>query len=159
MAREIKQQSVSSMGRSSLLASIVVGALVGMFGWLLTIAIHSWVLTPIFCRSSDTATACTNSGTTAWVIGFVLVSIIGLFMLIRANIFRPLLVVLAAIVTLWVFGLAFLSSVWWVGSFWSGVLFALAYALYTWVASAKQFAYALVGMIVLVVLFRVIISL
>lgn len=147
------------VGRGLLFAALAVGAFVGLFGWALTVAINGWVLNPVFCRSADTASACANADITAWIIAHVLVSIVGLFMLIRANIFRPLLVTLAAMITLWAIGLWFLPSVIWAGLLWETILFALAYALFTWIASMKRFSYSLIVIVILVILFRVLISL
>lgn len=161
MAREVVIADTATVvpAASSLPAVLGVGAFVGFFGWALTVAINSWVLNPVFCRSADTAAACSSAGLTAWIIAHIIISVIGLFMLIRANVFRPLLVVLAALATLWIIGLWFIPSVWWVGLIWETVLFALAYALYTWIASAKNFIFSLVAIIVLVIVFRLIIAL
>ncbi len=139
-----------------MLAALAVGAFVGFFGWLLTLGIYNWALVPIFCRSDDTAAVCANADLTAWIIAHILIGVVGLFMLIRANIFRPLLVVLAALVTLWAVGLWFMSSAWWVGLLWGTALFAAAYALYTWLASIEKFFIAFVSTVVVVILMRLI---
>ena len=144
-------------GRSSVLVALSIGALVGLFGWLLMLGMRAWVLSPFFCRSSDTTTVCANIDLTAWIVAFSLLSIIGLFMLIRANVFRPLLVVLAALVTLWAVGLWFVSGPWWLGLLWQTVLFAIAYALYTWLASLEKFIVALLLTVAVVVLMRLLI--
>lgn len=156
MAQSTTPQDTSGyiVGRNSVVIALSVGAVVGFFGWLLTLGIHNWVLSPIFCRSSDTAAACANSDFTAWVVAYILISIVGLFMLIRASIFRPLLVVLAALVTLWAIGLWFMPQVWWVGLLWQTGLFALAYALYTWLASIEKFVVASLLIVVVVILMR-----
>lgn len=148
-----------TVDRSSVIVALSVGALVGFFGWLLTLGIHNWVLTPIFCRSADTAAACASSDLTAWIIAHILISIIGLFILVRSNIFRPLLVVLAVLVTLWAIGLWFLPAAWWVGLLWQTILFALAYALYTWLASVEKFIVAGLLIVGVVVLMRLLIML
>ncbi len=161
MARNLTTEETPSLtaGRSSLFAGLAIGVFVGLFGWALMLAINGWILDPVFCRSADTASTCANADLTAWIIAHVVVSIIGLFMLIRANVFRPLLVTLAALATLWAVGLWFVSSDLWVGFLWETVLFALAYALFTWIASAKRFFYAVIVITILVILFRVLISL
>lgn len=161
MAREIVAEAKTNprVGRNLLLTALSIGAFVGFFGWILTIAINSWVLDPVFCRSADSVSACANSGMTAWIIAHILMSVAGLFMLIRVNVFRPLLVVIATIITLWTIGLWFLPLAWWVGAIWETIFFALAYALYTWLIAQERFIYALVTTVALVVVFRVLISL
>lgn len=161
MAREVvveKKRESLLTGRYSLLTALAIGALVGVFGWLFTLGINSWVLHPVLCRSADTASACASSDITAWVIAHVVVSIIGLFLLIRVGVFRPLLVVLAALITLWAVGLWFVSSPWWVGLLWEAGLFAAAYMLYKWVAAVDRFVIAAILTVVLVVVMRLIIA-
>lgn len=150
----VEERKPYTASGNSIVAAVSAGALVGLFGWLLTFAVRNWVLSPVFCRSSDTSSVCANIDPTAWTIAFVLVSIVGLFMLIRANVFRPLLVVLAALATLWLVGLWFNGAAWWVPMIWQMGLFAVAYALYTWLASIEKFALSLITIVVVVVLMR-----
>lgn len=150
----VQERQPYTVGRNSVFAAVSAGALVGLFGWALTFAVRNWVLSPVFCRSTDTSSVCASIDTTAWIIAFVLVSIVGLFMLIRANVFRPLLVVLAALVTLWLVGLWFVGAAWWIPMIWQTGLFAVAYALYTWLASIEKFAFSLVAIVIVVALMR-----
>lgn len=146
----VQERQTYAVGGNSMVAALSAGALVGLFGWLLTLGVRSWVLAPVFCRSSDTTAICANADITAWIIAFVLMSVVGLFILIRANIFRPLLVVLAALVTLWLVGLWFADDAWWVGMIWQTGLFAVAYALYAWLASLEKFVISLLAIILVV---------
>lgn len=150
----VQEKQPYTVGRNSILAAVSAGALVGIFGWLLTLGVRNWVLSPVFCRSADTSSICANIDITAWIIAFVLVSVVGLFMLIRASVFRPLLVVLAALATLWLVGLWFAGAPWWVGMIWQTGLFALAYALYTWLASLDKFVVSVVSIVIVVVIMR-----
>lgn|GEM_PF-5153231 len=161
MARgsDIQEKPAYVVGGNSLYTVLAVGAFVGVLGWLLTLGIHNWVLEPVFCRSADTQSVCSNSGLTAWIIAYILVGIVGLFMLIRANIFRPLLVVLAAFATLWTVTLWFIADAWWVGLLWSMGLFAVAYALYTWLASLQKFFVSIALIVVVVILMRLLVVL
>lgn len=156
---DIQERPAYSVGWNSLIVVLSVGAFVGFFGWLLTLGIHNWIITPVFCRSSDTASICSNSNVISWVISYILVSIAGLFMLVRSGIFRPLLVVLAALLTLWTFGLWFMPAYWGAGLLWSTGLFALAYALYAWLASIERFIISSVLIVVVVVLLRLLVML
>lgn len=148
-----EKQGLAVVG-NGLVAAAATGALVGFFGWLLTLGVYNWVLSPIFCRSADTAAVCAASDLTAWILAYGILSSVGLFMLIRANVFRPLLVVLAALVSLWAIGLWFFPLVWWVGLLWQTGLFAVAYALYAWLASVQKFIIALVTIVIVVVVMR-----
>lgn len=150
----VQEKQPYTVGRNSILAAVSAGALVGIFGWLLELGVKNWVLSPVFCRSADTSSVCANIDITAWIIAFVVISVVGLFMLIRASVFRPLLVVLAALATLWLVGLWFAGAPWWIGMIWHAGLFAVAYALYTWLASIDKFVISLVSIVVIVALMR-----
>lgn len=160
MARgsDIQEKPAYVVGGNSLYTVLAIGAFVGVLGWLLMLGINNWVLEPVFCRSADMQSVCSNSGLTSWIIAYILVNIVGLFMLIRAGIFRPLLVVLAAFATLWVVTLWFIAGPWWVGLLWSMGLFAVAYALYTWLASLQSFLLSSILTIVAVVLMRLLVA-
>ena len=155
----IYERPAYSIGRNSFIVVLAVGAFVGFFGWLLALGIYSWVITPVFCRSTDTASICADASVVAWVIGYIIMSIAGLFMLVRAGIFRPLLVVLAALVTLWLVGSWFMPTYWGAGLLWGTGLFALAYALYTWLASIEKFVISSVLIVAVVVLMRLLVML
>lgn len=155
----IQERPAYSIGWNSLIVVLAVGAFVGFFGWLLSLGINNWIITPVFCRSSDTASICSNANVIAWAVGYILMSIAGLFMLVRSGIFRPLLVVLAALVTLWTVGLWFMPAYWGAGLLWSTALFALAYALFAWLASIEKFIISSILIIVVVVLLRLLVML
>lgn len=154
-----EQKAYGENGQLSLFSSLSVGAGAGFFGWLLFLALDNWIVRAVFCRSADSVGVCANAESLSWAIAIVLVGLASLFVLVRANVFRPLLVVLAAIVALWMVGVWFVPLVWWIGLIWHTLLFALAYALFAWVVSTENFVYALIVTIVLVVGLRLVVIL
>ena len=146
-------ESLRSVG-----SALAVGAGVGFGGWLLALAVKYGLINAVFCRSADVSSVCQNSDSIAWGVAFVAVSLLGMFALVRSGVFRPLLVVIASVVSLWMIGLWFFGAAWWVGLLWSAILFALAYALFAWLASLSRFTVSLVLIIVTVVLARLLIS-
>jgi hypothetical protein len=131
------------------------GALVGSLTWVLSLFLQRALIEPVFCRSADAFTACANGGTTSIVLSLIAMNIIGLVILNRLGIYRPLLVILAALATLagvngWLGGLS-----WYEASLWYGLVFAAAYALYTWIARLTSFTSALIAMMVVIIIFRV----
>lgn len=150
----VKEIPVQTGSFRTLPTSLVVGAGVGFFGWLLYLLFNHWLLAPVFCRSADTSGICANTEIISWATAFIIVGLTSLFALVRAGIFRPLLVVVAALATLWATGLWFSGGTWWVGLIWSTVLFALAYALYAWLASYARFVFSIILIVIAVLLFR-----
>jgi hypothetical protein len=153
----IKQPIYIGSDRRSLVATILTGFVVGVGGWLLDLAIQRFFVVPVFCNDANSFSVCANGGTIAWVIAIVIVSVIGLFSLVRINVFRPLLVVLAAVAALWgVFG--WLGPLaWWQATLWQGVLFALAYILFTWIARTERFPVAFIVTVLVIILLRLVV--
>lgn len=130
------------------------GAGVGLAGWLLSLAVSNFFIVPVFCRSADSFGICAQGGDYAWTISFIVVSIVAVFALVRLNVYRPLLVVLAAFVALigiapWLAPLA-----WYWAALWNVALFGLAYAVFAWLATMENFLNSLIATIVVVILAR-----
>lgn len=141
----------------SLVGVAVTGLAVGLIGWLVNMAIQSWIIEPIFCRSTQTFDVCSNGGTISWAIAMIIVSIIGLLSLVRSGVFRPLLVVLAVLIALWGASAWLGPLSWWEAMIWQGVIFAFAYSLFAWVARLQSFLLSLIVTIVLVILTRLVV--
>jgi len=158
MAQDTLRQPIYiSSDRRSIVQTLLVGLAVGILGWLLDMAIQRFFIEPVFCRNADSFSMCANGGTIAWVIAIIIASAIGLFSLIRINVFRPLLVVLAAAVTLWGVSGWLGPLVWWQALLWHGALFAVAYLLFVWLARAERFPLAFITTIVVILLLRLVV--
>lgn len=140
--------------RRSVVGAAVTGLIVGVVGWLVSLAIQAWIIEPIFCRSAQTFNVCSNGGTIAWTVALIIVSIVGLLSLVRTGVFRPLLVVLATLIALWGVSAWLGPLPWWQALLWHGVLFALAYSLFAWVARIQSFLLSLIVTIVLIIIVR-----
>lgn len=121
----------------------LTGAVIGLIVWGLAILLEQFVLRGIFC-GDPSAAACTNVTTYAGNIGAVIMAIIGVVVLVRLSVFRPLLIVLGAAISLWglaawVSGLSLVEQ-----AIWSIVLYALLYSLYAWVARIRNAAMVLI---------------
>ncbi len=138
----------------SVIGAAITGLFVGIVGWLVSMAIQAWIIEPIFCRSAQTFNVCSNGGTIAWTVALIIVSIVGLLSLVRTGVFRPLLVVLATLIALWGVSAWLGPLTWWQALLWHGVLFALAYSLFAWVARIQSFLLSLVVTIVLIIIAR-----
>lgn len=154
---EVKQPIYISSDRRSIMTTLATGLFVGVAGWLLNLAIQRFFVEPIFCRNADSFAMCANGGTIAWVIAIIIVSAAGLFSLVRIGVFRPLLVVLAAVIALWGVSSWLGPLEWWQAMLWQGALFALAYMLFTWIARAERFPVAFIVTILVILLMRLVV--
>ena len=139
------------------LRSAVIGFVIGAGAWLLNLGIQRYLIEPLFCHNADSFGVCAQGGTVAWIIAMVIGLAAALFTLVRFNVFRPLLIVLASVISLW--GVAnWLGPLeWWQAALWHGVLFALAFGLFTLIARIERFGIAFVATIILILLFRIVI--
>lgn len=136
----------------------LLGAGVGVAVWLLSLIIKQIVLVPLFC-GDPAGSMCVGANDTAGTIGLIIGSFIGLLGLVRLSVYRPLLIVIAAAISLW--GVTSLVSelTWFEALGWTILLYAVVYALFAWLVRPRAFAVAVVLILVAVVLARLIPSL
>ena len=135
---------------------LVIGFVVGMLGWLLYLGIAQFIIEQIFCRNADSFGVCRNGGTVAWAAAQVVVMIAALAALARLAVYRPLFIILGVFIALWS-AHAWLGVLpWWGAMLWHGALFALAFAVFGWLARIQSFIVALIIGLVVIVLSRVI---
>jgi hypothetical protein len=116
--------------------------------------VQNFFIANVFCRSADDFAVCANGGTVAWSVAFVIVGVVSVFALVRSSVYRPLLVVLAAFVALWGIAPWLAPLAWYWAAVWNIVLFALAYALFAWLATIERFLYSFIATAIVVVLVR-----
>ena len=80
---------------------LIVGMITGAAGWLLYLAIAHYFIDPVFCRTATTFAVCRNGGTIAWAAASIIVAGAAVAVLAKLAIYRPLLIVLGALVALW----------------------------------------------------------
>ena len=132
------------------------GFILGLIAWGLMAVISNYVIDPLFCRAdSANFSVCAQGGSLASNVAVIFASGFGLLALVRLGIFRPLLVALASAITLWGLGTWVGGMEWYAALLWSGILFALAYATYTWLSQIRSFVIALVAIIVVMAVARI----
>jgi hypothetical protein len=139
------------------LRSALVGFVVGLGVWVLDLGIQRYFIEPIFCHNADSFGVCSQGGTVAWIIAIVLGMAAALFTLVRFNVFRPLLVILASVISLWGVANWIGPLPWWQAMLWHGALFALAFGLFSLIARIERFGIAFVLTIVLILAFRLVV--
>lgn len=150
----VKFVNNDTFNRKVLIRSAATGAGVGLAGWLLSLAVSNFFIVPVFCRSVDAFGVCAQGGDVAWATAFLVVSVVAVFVLVRQSVYRPLLVVLAALVALWGIVPWLAPLAWYWAALWNIVLFGLAYAIFAWLATVENFLYSLIATTVVIVLAR-----
>ena len=131
----------------------LIGAVIGVLTWVLSYALERFVLSALFC--GDQAT-CERAVDYSGAIALIIASVVGLVVLVRTHVYRPLLVVIGVAISLWgitawASGLMILEQLGW-----AALLFALAYSAYTWLARIRNVVIMLILVVLLVIASRVI---
>lgn len=148
---ETKPTPLIIMSGREVWQTAMVGLIVGLLVWGLTLLLNTYVYTAILCHGDGSA-RCTAAPQYAAITAAFIAGGAGLFAIVRLQIFRPLLVVLASLIALW--GIVALTAVmpWYGEAITVMVLYALAYALFSWVVRIRSFLMTLIVLIVLVVI-------
>ena len=140
-----------TVGFRDIAQTFIVGAVVGLLVWGLSVILHQYVFAPIMCHTSSAK--CADSSGFSLVSAQIIAAITGLVALIRLRIYRPLLVVLAASLALWDALNVLPYDTEWMIALSSVIIFAIGYTLFMMLARIRSLVFA--GIIMLIVLIAV----
>ncbi len=143
--------------RRDMLRVFVIGAITGLLAAAFYMLIDSYVLSAKFCAGpGSSAAGCANRETYIGAFALVISALVAVIALVRARVYRPLLVAILAVASLWgvMQLLAELPRGWMFTA--SIVLAALAYTAFTWLLLIRKFLIALIVGIIVVVLLRIV---
>lgn len=151
-------QTLIDLRPQTLVQVALFGAGLGLVSWLLTMLVRQIIFVPLFC--GDPANSlCVGATGSAGVLALIITGIIGLLGLVRLGVYRPLLVALAAAVTLWGVAVWTGGMLWYEAIAWTVILYALAYVVFTWLVRPRAFGLAAGAVIVVVILSRIVAAL
>jgi hypothetical protein len=132
---------------------LLIGLLVPVIGWLL----QKYFITPVFCHETATLGVCAANDLTTYYVGTIIMTVIAVAVLANWQIFRPLLIAVAAASALW--GLQrylgeTLAKAGWEYYLSSAVIYGLAFISFYWLLRLKNFALSVALCVVAVVLMR-----
>lgn len=146
-----------TMTIGELIRAIACGVAVGLITALIYFLMNKFVFGAVLCRPQSPAN-CSQAPNYAFIVAAIIAAIAGLATLVRMRIYRPLLVVLGAVVALWGIHTTLSSVAWYWGLLAAMLLFGIAYGLFAWLARIRSFILAIVVVIVAVVLVRFVLS-
>ncbi|NLA42852.1 hypothetical protein GX865_01665 [Candidatus Saccharibacteria bacterium] len=143
--------AIIEQSRSTILRVAVVGAVVGVGTWMLAYMLQRFVISALFCSGES---VCDKSIVYSGAIALIIVSVMGVVALVRSSVYRPLLIALGAVISLWgisgwISGLTILEQVGWMA-----LLFALAYSAYGWLARIRNVPIMLISVVILMIATR-----
>lgn len=128
----------------------LIGLMIGLIVWGIGSVVDQYVLQILFCHNSE----CADMRPLAGAIGSIIGAVLGLFSLVKLRVVRPLLVVMAAMASLWnltlgindlpVYGVMLLTA----------LLYAATYTALTWLARLRSMYIVLILFVVIILATR-----
>ena len=150
---DTKQLPYVGMTRRDFIGVLVSGIIAGLAAFVLYALLNKFVFGAVLCRTESTGD-CSQAPTYSMIVAMIISTIAGVANLARLRIYRPLLVGLASAIALWGIHTMVAGVAWYWSALVFAVLFALAYAVFGWVARLRNFILALVVTVVIVVVSR-----
>ena len=141
------------MTRRDLVSTLLCGAGVGLLVGILYTLLSTLVFGAVLCRPQHVE-QCTQAPQYAMIVAAIIGAIVGLVALARVRIYRPLFVVLFSTVCLWSAQQLIGAYPWYWASLILLALYAIAYALFTWLARIRSFVVATIFAALVLVLVR-----
>lgn len=140
------------------LPALLSGAIAGLVAWVGTFLLSEYVIGPIACRIGSSLVSCSDNVFVSSNIALIVAGFVALGLLVRQRALRPLLVVFAAMVSLWGLGSWLSNDAWYLSLVLSVALSALVYAVFAWFSELRRFWVALALTLALVLVFRLLVS-
>lgn len=137
---------------------VLIGLSMGLLWWVLTGLLRQFIIEPLACRNLSSATACVDSLGVSGNVAMVLVAVLGVAVLVRLVLHRPIIVTLGTAVVLWGLGSLLSGLPGYVVILSSVVLFTLSYALFYLVARIQWLWLSLIVALVIAVAVRLIVA-
>lgn len=145
----------TTMSVRTLTRIFLYGLLAGIVSFALYVGVERLVFEPVLCRESAALARCDAKDEFAAGAAIVLGSLLGLFLLVRERVYRPILAIIGVVVALWgIFALVGTLPIA-LAAVVATLLFALAYVLFSWLVQPTSLVISLVGVIVAATLARI----
>jgi hypothetical protein len=151
MAKVIADEQVVDRTWIIWLRTVGIGAGLGLVFWILTILLSNYVIEPLACQGTLNASVCANSVPLAGNIATILAGLLGIVVMVRMGIYRPIILAVAVAALLWDLA-GMTNGLFWAEAIgWSVVLYAVTYGLFAWIARYSRL-WAVIAISVLIVL-------
>jgi len=145
----------ATMSVKTLTNIFLYGLIVGAVTFALYVGLERLVFEPILCNESAALARCDSREEFAGGVAIVLGSILGLVLLVRERVYRPILAIIGVGVATWGM-LTLLASLPILLAFVTAIiLFSLAYVLFSWLVQPTSLVVSVVGVIAVAVLARI----
>lgn len=149
-----KPSAIIDMRPDLLVRVALLGLGLGVVAWILAMVLGNFVIKPVLCPTTGDASMCGSTDVIAGNIGLVLVSVAGMLGLVRLGVYRPLLIAIAGVLTLWGLGGWLSGIVWYEALGWAALIYMITYVAYAWLVRPRNFIVVIAVLAILVILVR-----
>lgn len=135
-------------------AIFLYGLGVGLVTYVAYILLERLVFDPILCRDSTALVRCENASTISAGTAIIIGSFVGLILLVRERVYRPILAIIGVAISLWGIFTLLANLPWLLAVIVVALLFALAYVLFSWLVQPTSLVVSTVAVIIVIVLAR-----
>lgn len=156
MAKATESEKITPivpMLRSDFISVLALGAGIGLMIWGLGMLFDRFVFDVYFCQS-EVSRQCANARNYSVAAASFISGIAALAGLIRLRVYRPLLVLIASLISTWGVVQASWNFGWFTGILIAITIYALSFAAFSWIARIREFWLSLIVIIVLAVAVR-----
>lgn len=139
----------------SLLQSAIIGLILGVVYFGLTALIDQIIIGQIFCKGNTDSILCSRSLVISGDIATILVATLGIGLMLRLYMARPLIVSLATAVSLWGLSKWTDGLGWFEILAWSSLLYIVSYLLFSWIVRYMKVVPVFVVVALIVIVTRV----
>ncbi len=145
--------TIIEQSRNTIFKIAAIGFVAGLLTYGLALLLQHYVLKNLICNGDA---YCSDGVMFSGNIASIVISIFAVLALVGIASYRPLLIVLASVVSLWGLStwLAPLSEV--ESAIWYGVAFMLAYVTFAWLARIRNIPIMVIAIVVVVIALRVV---
>lgn len=154
----VSEAHIIDIEKRTALQIFLTGFIVGAVIWGLTLLLDRYVVAPLACGDVTLEASC-NSTVIAGHVASILGMIGGVLALVRFGVFRPLLIGLAALVSLWGVMTWLIGVEWYIALPVVAVLYGLAYSVFGWLSRIRNFIVTLIAIVLVIAACRVLVSL
>lgn len=120
------------MGQRKLINIFISGLLVGVVTYALYLLLERFVFDPVLCRDSVALARCETKDEFAGGVALLLGSMLGLVLLVRELVYRPILALVGVVISLWGLFALVAAFPWFVALVIVALMFGIAYVLFSW---------------------------
>ncbi len=143
------------MPTRDIFGTLVAGLVTGLTVAGVMMLLNTYVFGAALCRPQSIEN-CNQAPFYSMIVAIVVGVIVGVVLLARMRIYRPLMIVLAVAIATWGIHAITSGMAWYWTLIAVGIIYATMYGFFAWMARVRSFMFALVLTVVMVVVFRLV---